>query len=311
MMNRYKHFFNIMLVALIAGLLLVPLSAATTLSWSEGFEAGTAGTNPSNTWYTYTEKDKGAGTAGFTYANVSTVHAYAGTHSFFVNGSIYDNNYSDYAAFTISSGQWASFQLTVNVNGSNFSSDHRMHNNTYICFKDGTTNISRWYINRNKIFFYSADSATQQFNFTVGSKLPTRSKSWYTLKVEFDWVNQKMRGVLYNSTSGTDVQTNITAWIAMSASITGFTGINITGTQKTAGSTRLYFDSFLLTKTTGTFAATTNYMINTILPILIAVALIVILVAMAFTAGMDYKMWISIMVAIIIGIIVIQVILQI
>jgi len=291
-----------MIVLMLVSLVIVPLGSAmtvTTTTYSDDFNSYSDNSAPSQSWYTFW--------TNFTYAKVNrTIYA---SHPFFINMStspsvkkaVYFNFTTPYAFDSFS------FYFTY-LNNSAIK-----HNHTEMDFVlKGTSalvtikvkgNGSTVAGNRNRLLILNSTGAIKK-NVTIVKSLE------YLVVYTPDWSHTNLNISVVNVSSGLPIA-QCDVGIYPQSKLYGFYMYNYPASSRVC----IFLENFELTKTVTTSAldevdATTHNLLLTVLPVLIAVAIMVFIVSMAFTGGITKESLMTLMIIAILGIILIQIILN-
>jgi len=281
--NVSKNFMLVFaLVTLFIGSIAPIVSSATTNSYTEDFEDDTVDSNPSDSFYTYTEN-------GWDYANVTNDSYHTGSKSFRINTT---NGASSWSLFNFKSDDYEYMKIWFKI-------DNTSHNVTYIDVeKANGDSLFVMFVNTTSIYFGSDSNATWT-NTLINN-------SWYMLRFDFNYSDSTVRGRLYNQSGGLLNDSWYDPGIV-------FSEINYLNLSGTSGNTAyIYFDNILLYDSDSSYSgmdSTTSNLLMNIIPILIALLLIMFAVSIAL-AGATKENLITLLVVTVLVVVTIQVILS-
>jgi hypothetical protein len=205
----------------------IPTTTTTTVTNSETFEGDTNESNPSDTWYTYTE-------SGWEWANVTDLQSKSGTQSFRVNTSDGLDNHVILNLTSPTEYEYFEFWFKWDNTSHNFTRYTFLDSSLQgICMVDIGGTVSEGKTNKTAFNNY-----TQQWNSTE-----LANDTWYNMYIDFNWTTNYVRGRLLNTTA----TLNDSGWVPMftgTAVETDIASIVISGyTGQTA---MAWFDDFVL-----------------------------------------------------------------
>lgn len=281
---------------MLAPLVVAPLSLATlttTTNYTDTFNTYSDNSAPSQSWYTFYTT--------FTYAKVNrTINA---SYPFYVNASTTAPT-SGLASFNFSAYAYDYFQYSFTY--LNAYANKRNHSGMRFTLKGNSANIAYVDVygdnasvpaNKNRLLILN-ESGVVKRNVSIKKGI------LYTVTYTPDYDNNLLNITVYNTSSSTYL-TKIDVTLKAQTTLNRFFMANYPNSQRTA----IFLENFDLQKTYSTATQqTTNYMTQTILPILISVAILGVIVAVAFTMGLSKESLITLMIITIIGIVVISII---
>lgn len=288
--------YKIILMMLVLELLVVGGlgSAASYFNQTEDFEEDTVGSDPSETWYTYEE------TASFNFSNVVS-GGYAGSNGFRVNDT---DPYLKGCWFNFTSDNYSYVEFYFKI-------DNSTHNQSRIFAYDSVgTTLGRFEIRVNRTgvtdynyVLFKNYSGVAYWNGTI------TNDTWYRLRFTFNVTSNYLGGTLYNA-AGTVLNTSwFEAEYASGAyDYSNFYGLQISGINNDF--MYIWFDNIKLFKSYdwGSMGETTNYLLQTVVPILFAVFLLIVIIGMALSGAVDINGMIALMLAAIIGMVALTVV---
>jgi len=270
------------LMTLCIGSVIPVVLSATTNTYTEDFEDDTVDSNPSDSFYTYSEN-------GWDYANVTNSSYHAGSKSFRINTT---NGANSWSLFNFKSDDYEYMKIWFKI-------DNTSHNITYIDVeKANGDSLFVMHVNTTSIYFGSDSKATWTNAIT--------NNSWYMLRFDFNYSSNTVRGRLYNQSGGLLKD----GWYDTGLVFTEINYLNLSGTS--GNTAYIYFDDILLYDSDSVYSSmdsTTSNLLMNIVPILIALLLIMFAVSLAL-AGATKENLITLLVVTVLVVVTIQVILS-
>ena len=174
-----KKIKTILIISLFFITLLMPIVSAT--AQNEGFEGDSVGSDPSDTFYTYTEYT-GGGSPSRNYHNVSDLQAHSGSNSFLTDwtGDATDN-YKYYCGFNTTEDDWSNTTFFVYLNSSHVQNViHIADNGTEdnrILFTVCTANVITLSGDNNYIYMRQNDSSW------VNTSIELQKSTWLCFNI--------------------------------------------------------------------------------------------------------------------------------
>jgi hypothetical protein len=283
---KVKKAFNIFLMLLIFSILTATFAGAApaeaAVNYPETFETDTVGSNPSASWYTYTE-------SGWEYANVNDTVA-RDTQSMRFNDTS-GSDPAETAWFNWSTDEFDYLEFYFYVNTTN-------NNDTRIYILDGANAWGRVDLNDTHILIRNGTG------LSIAAEQVLTTETWYRVRFDFNYTTNYCRVRLYN---GTTLEND--SWADAGGARTGVTGLNF---QSYNGKkSHIYVDDITVYKNaiaaTGT-DATVDYIKDIVVPILVAIILFMLAMNYLVSGNVTKENLLMIMVTIIVAIIVLSVI---
>ena len=291
MQDKTKKILHIFCLAGILLMLFSGFAAAVThYDYTETFETDAAGSNPAATWYTYAEM-------GFDTAEVVAEGRGSSVRSYRINDSNGGTIDTDKSSFNFTSHNYSYFSFW-------FKWDNETHNESY-----GLIDSTAGYIldinfgddlERIRVYNYSTTCIDRELT----------NNTWYMLRFDFNYSTYMVRCRLINS-AGTTLNDS---WIRaeMETGLVNFTDVISFINYASAGDIiDLSFDDMALhymSVYTSVPLTQTNYLINSIVPILFAIFVFTTFMGLALTGNLNRDTMVLLMIIAIIGVVCMQVI---
>ncbi len=300
---------NVLLIVLITTALLFfvpPVSGATTttVTYTESYTTDSNNTDPSETWYTYSD-------SGLNYSNASHLDGYGSDdHGFRMNTT---------EGFDTTGGALYDFttETTYDTFSLKFKIDDASHNYTLVTVGtwavigawEGNGAIAYWQITDTKVNFSVVSAMDGNLTTEVWTHA-IENDTWYTLDTTFNY-NTNIIGCTLSNDTTSSISTGQQASSYNFPNITqSFWAIPAVHGED---SCYIWFDDFILTDSTTTYTdseITTNNLLDNVIPVLVAVALLLIIVGMIFTMDLTNEALMSIIVLVIIAVIILTVVMS-
>jgi len=297
---RNNRILTLLFLAMLVFTIGVPfVSASTTTTYTENYESPDANlANPSESWYSYSESGIWANVTNNTGSDLPNSSS---NQSFRMNTTVDTTGGSLYDFVDRS---YDSFQLDVKINSSS-------HNFTMITI--GTWIDNDFYTGHGAFCYWLITNDTITFNVvTVADGNVTtevlnesiNNNTWYRLKVEFDYDTYEVTGTIWNEWGiagvpillDTDSATSIIPFTNITQSFWAIPE-NLHGND----SCYIFMDDFILTDTVlSSSEETTNYLTDTVIPLLAVVAGLLVVIGLLFAVGVTYESFITAMVVVIV-----------
>ena len=289
-----KRIKKIILLMLVAELLLCSslASASAYFNQTEDFETGDVGENPSATWYSYNN-------LLFEWANISSTK-YAGSQGFQINDTTVADGSVTYFNLTADSYDYCQFYFKINNN---------THNETRIYISDsaGTAlarfDIGCWGTGKNITVTY------RNYSAEIWNNTAVTNNTWYRLRWDFNYTDDEMRGRLF--TSGGTALNDTWCPITSASGAYDYSNTKDFSIHGVSGQyIQVYLDNLKFYKAYnwGATGVTTNYILDSIIPLLFAIFLLIVIAGMALSGSFSIEAMIGLMLAAIIGMVTLSVV---
>ena len=264
--RKYKIILALLIMEMLT-LLSFGAGAYTYFNQTETFESDTAGSNPSETWYTFNE-------LGLDTSDVANVGRGSSTKSLQVNDTDPDSEFCWFNMSTADNFSYAEFYFKI---------DNTTHNESRIYSVDSAdTALARFdIISHGDTSYVTCRNYTSiLWNGTI------TNNTWYRLRWTFNDTSNYIKGDLFNN-AGTSLNSS---WFPCTTASGTYNYADFDGMQIGGDNDEwifLYIDDFKVYKQYdwGVAGVTTSYLLNTLVPLLFAIFLLIVIISMGLSGA--------------------------
>jgi len=273
--------FSIMLIMMI-----IPSASATIYS-TDDFEADTTGANPSDSWYTYSEDQD------FLVDNVTASVGYGGTKAFYLNDS--NDAVVAHSNFTIdTTTYYDNFRFRFSISDADF---HYKINMTIL---DSSSQVLGYSVIMNTTLYFN-NSGGNIMSVTI------ENVSWYLLYIDFNLTTDRIGCYVYNESDSSTLLGY--GWGDMEDGAGIYSDVkSMRFTSDASQNSSIYIDDLRLAYTYINPNTANNLAIVGAVTALFAVAVLLQIIAVAYSGQINPYSLAMLLVTVIIGVITLQIV---
>jgi len=267
-------------------MMIIPSASATIYS-TDDFEADTTGANPSDSWYTYSEDQD------FLVDNVTASVGYGGTKAFYLNDS--NDAVVAHSNFTIdTTTYYDNFRFRFSISDADF---HYKINMTIL---DSSSQVLGYSVIMNTTLYFN-NSGGNIMSVTI------ENVSWYLLYIDFNLTTDRIGCYVYNESDSSTLLGY--GWGDMEDGAGIYSDVkSMRFTSDASQNSSIYIDDLRLAYTYINPNTANNLAIVGAVTALFAVAVLLQIIAVAYSGQINPYSLAMLLVTVIIGVITLQIV---